>query len=69
MGLIILIAFWVCVGLTGVNIGWKQASIFASLWALGYILFSALGLNSYLFMSYQAILAIPMALWIKARVF
>ena len=69
MGIVILIAFWTCVGLTGVNISWKPALIFAALWVLGFFLFPILGLNSYMFMSYQAILAIPMAIWIKSKVF
>jgi len=69
MGIVILIAFWTCVGLTGVNIGWKPALIFAALWIVGFFLFPILGLNSYLFLTYQAILAIPMAIWIKSKVF
>ena len=69
MGIVILIAFWTCVGLTGVNIGWKPALISAALWVVGFFIFPILGLNSYMFLTYQAILAIPMAIWIKAKVF
>lgn len=69
MGLIVLIAFWTCVGLTCVNIGWKSALVFVGLWVAGFFLFQILGLNRYLFLSFEAILTIPMAIWIKAKVF
>lgn len=69
MGIIILVAFWTCVGLTAVNIGLKPALIFTGLWIIGFFLFPALGLTPHLFWTYQAVLAIPMAIWIKSKVF
>jgi|GEM_PF-4827866 len=69
MAIIVLIIFWSCVALTAINISWKPALVFAALWFVGFNLFSMLELNAYLFVSFQAILALPMAIWLKAKVF
>lgn len=68
MGIIILIAFWTCVGLTAVNVGGKPALVFGALWVLGFFLFYIFKWNGYLFHSYQAILALPMAIWVKSKI-
>ena len=60
MGWIVLAAFWgVAIRLWIVD-GPKIPLIFMGLWLLGLFAFPMLGLSSYLFMSFQAILAVTL---------
>ena len=58
MGLFVLIAFWGITIRLWIVDGAKIPLIFMGLWVLGLFVFSMLGLSSYLFISFQAVLAV-----------
>jgi hypothetical protein len=55
--LIPLIAFWVVAIWMWIDDGAKVPLIFICLWGAGLVVSSMIGLNSYLFMTFQALLA------------
>ena len=60
MGLFVLIAFWGITIRLWILDGPKIPLIFMGLWVLGLFVFSGLGLNSYLFISFEAVLAVAL---------
>ena len=60
MGLFVLIAFWGIAIYLWIVDGAKIPLIFMGLWLLGLFVFSGLGLSSYLFISFQAVLAVAL---------
>ncbi len=57
MGWIVLAAFWVTAIWIWIDDGAKIPLVFIGLWVAGFVVFPMLGLSSYVFMAFQAILA------------
>jgi hypothetical protein len=60
MGLFVLIAFWGIAIRLWILDGAKIPLIFMGGWLIGLFVFSGLGLNPYLFISFEAVLAVAL---------
>jgi len=66
-GLIAMVAFWVAAIRLWVCDGPKTPLIFIAVWGIGFIAFPHLGLSSYFFIAFEAILAAILVLIEKVR--
>ena len=60
MGLFVLIAFWGITIRLWILDGPKIPLIFMAIWLIGLFVFSGLELSSYLFISFQSVLAVAL---------
>lgn len=66
LGWILLFAFWGSLALLFIYVGWKPAAVFAALWVGGlFLVLPLLGVPPVAGLVYQAVLTIPLVIWVK----